>query len=481
MNAAPPPHPFAARAAVHWRAGLRYGLLGLPLAFAALPMYVVLPHRYAQQHGLALASIGVLLMVVRLCDALVEPLLGRWCDQLYARSLHTVLGIAGGAAALLALGLTALYFPLPTDQRGLWVWMFAGLAVTSVAHSQLTLAHQAWGVRLGGDAVQRSRIVAWREGHALVGVVAASALALTWGPAGMLGVFGLALAGGYLLWWQAPRPAPLGGAPAAPAAPRASVWRPLHDARMRRLLLVFLCNGTASAIPAALMLFFAQDVLRAREGEVALFLALYFVCAALGLPLWLRLVGRWGLARSWLAAMLLAVACFGWTAALGAGQTLSFAVVCALTGVAFGADLALPSAMLAGLVARAGAVGRTEGAYLGWWSLTTKFNLALAAGGALPLLQWWGYTPGSTEALALQPLRWTYALLPCALKLLAAALLYLLCIRPTPAPPATPRKELCHELTPYRAARRPGRRAAAARLRQPAAQGLRPGAPRARA
>lgn len=431
MNAAPPAHPFAAGAAAHWRAGLCYGLLGLPLAFAALPMYVVLPHHYAQQHGLALANIGVLLMLVRLGDAFVEPLLGRWCDALYARGPRLVLWVAGAAAALLALGLTGLYFPPPIDRTGLWVWMFAGLALTSVAHSQLTLAHQAWGVRLGGDAVQRSRIVAWREGHALVGVVAASALALTWGAEGMLTVFGAALACGYLLWWQAPRPAPLSATPTPTpkAAHGARLWQPLHDARMRRLLLVFLCNGTASAIPATLMLFFAQDVLRAREGEVALFLALYFVSAALGLPLWLRLVGRWGLARSWLAAMLLAVACFAWTAALGAGQTQTFAVICALTGVAFGADLALPGALLAGVVARAGAVGRTEGTYLGWWSLTTKLNLALAAGGALPLLQWWGYTPGSTEALALQPLRWTYALLPCALKLLAAVLLYLLCLR----------------------------------------------------
>ena len=211
MNAAPPVHPFAAGAAAHWRAGLRYGLLGLPLAFAALPMYVVLPHHYAQHHGLALASIGVLLMLVRLCDAFLEPLLGRWCDALYARSLRTVLWVAGAAAALLALGLTGLYFPPPTDRTGLWVWMLVGLVLTSVAHSQLILAHQAWGVRLGGDAVQRSRIVAWREGHALVGVVAASALALTWGAAGMLAVFGVALACGYLLWWQAPRPAPLGG------------------------------------------------------------------------------------------------------------------------------------------------------------------------------------------------------------------------------------------------------------------------------
>ena len=33
-------------------AAAQYGLLGLPLAFVALPVYVHLPHFYAQQFGL---------------------------------------------------------------------------------------------------------------------------------------------------------------------------------------------------------------------------------------------------------------------------------------------------------------------------------------------------------------------------------------------------------------------------------------------
>ena len=57
-----------------------------------------------------------------------------------------------------------------------------GLLVTCLAHSQLGIAHQAWGVRLGGDALQRSRVVAWRDGPGLIGVVTASALSVAWAP-----------------------------------------------------------------------------------------------------------------------------------------------------------------------------------------------------------------------------------------------------------------------------------------------------------
>lgn len=415
-----------------WWSGPAYGLLGLPLAFVALPLYVVLPHYYATELALPLASVGALLMLVRLLDAAAEPLLGRLSDRLYQGPLRAVLWVAGGSALVQVLGLSGLFFPAMQGPQALAAWMVAGLLVTCLAHSQLVIAHQAWGVRLGGDALQRSRVVAWREGPGLIGVVTASALSVAWGAGPMLVVFALSLLAGWLALWWAPRPA----APAQQDLPAAfawaTVWQPLRQPAFRRLLAVFLCNGIASAVPAALMLFFAQDRLQATQAQIALFLVLYFVSGALSMPGWLRAVRRWGLERAWLGGMLLAVACFGWTTLLGSGQIVAFAWICALSGIALGADLALPGALLARLVERQGAQGRSEGAYLGWWNLATKLNLALAAGAALPLLQWLGYSPGIQDAHALQRLAWAYALLPCALKLLAAGLLYRLLIHPSP-------------------------------------------------
>ncbi|MGX5662183.1 MFS transporter [Diaphorobacter nitroreducens] len=415
-----------------WWSGPAYGLLGLPLAFVALPLYVVLPHYYATELALPLAHVGALLMLVRLLDAAAEPLLGRLSDRLYQGTLHAVLWVAGGSALVQVLGLSGLFFPAVQGPQALAAWMVAGLLLTCLAHSQLVIAHQAWGVRLGGDALQRSRVVAWREGPGLIGVVTASALSVAWGAGPMLVVFALSLLAGWLALWHAPRPA----APAQQDLPAAfawaTVWQPLRQPAFRRLLAVFLCNGIASAVPAALMLFFAQDRLQATQAQIALFLVLYFVSGALSMPGWLRAVRRWGLERAWLGGMLLAVACFGWTTLLGSGQIAAFAWICALSGIALGADLALPGALLARLVERQGAQGRSEGAYLGWWNLATKLNLALAAGAALPLLQWLGYSPGIPDAHALQRLAWAYALLPCALKLLAAGLLYRLLIHPSP-------------------------------------------------
>jgi Na+/melibiose symporter-like transporter len=67
--------------------------------------------------------------------------------------------------------------------------------------------------------------------------------------------------------------------------------------------------------------------------------------------------------------------------------------------------------------------------------VATKLNLALAAGLALPALQWWGYTPGQRDDAGLWALSCAYGLIPCLLK--AAAALYLWQQRHTwtPQPP----------------------------------------------
>lgn len=426
MATRPPAPPVAAPSpAVGARAGLAYGLLGLPLAFVALPLYVHLPHHYANTYGVPLAALGALLLMARLFDAFTDPLLGRWSDSLFARSHRWVLWVGAVSAGVLLLGMAALFFPPAGVRAHLPAWVLLGLIVTYTAFSQLAIAHQSWAARLGGEPVWRAHIVAWREGAALVGVVLASVLPSVLGWLAWVTVFGLLLAGAWCAWWWAPvPPTPRDAALPTTSRPWAqSLAHPWRQRPFRRLLGVFVLSGLASAMPATLVLFFIQDRLGAADWE-PVFLATYFVAAAASMPLWLRQVRHWGLARTWLAGMLLACATFIWAATLGQGDVWGFWLVCALSGLALGTDLALPSALLAGLIAQQGDQGQREGAYFGWWNLATKLNLALAAGLALPLLGWLGYVPGQHTESGLRALTWAYAVVPCAIKLAAAALLY---------------------------------------------------------
>jgi Na+/melibiose symporter-like transporter len=428
-----------------WRDGWRYGSMGFPLAFVALPLYVLLPNYYALHFGVPLATLGALLLGARLFDAVIDPLLGRWSDRLYARAPGQVLAWAALAAAMLGLGFVLLFFPPLQTMPGLVLWALACLALTYGAYSALSILHQSWGAMLGGNEAQRARIVAWREGLGLLGVVLASVAPQALGLPATCALFFAALGLGWWAWSKAIKPA-AGAAQQSDVAarasasasvtatvqPNASVWRPFANPDFRALLSVFVVNGIASAVPATLILFFVQDRLQAAPHMQGLFLGSYFLSAALSIPLWLKLVERIGLVRSWGLGMLLAVAVFAFAALLGSGDSAAFMAVCALSGVALGTDLALPAALLAGSIAAHGDRGQAEGAYFGWWNFATKLNLALAAGVALPLLDWLGYRPGAQDPAALQTLTYAYCLLPCALKLLAATLLYTLILRRTP-------------------------------------------------
>ncbi|RZL65283.1 MAG: MFS transporter [Variovorax sp.] len=415
--------------------GLRYGLLGLPLAFVALPLYVLLPNHYARAYGVSLAALGAVLLGARLLDALIDPLLGRWADRLHARSSRAVLAFGGAAALVLMLGFGLLFFPQalvdPAQHAPLLAVAAALLGLTYAGYSALSIAHQSWGALLGGDASQRSRIVGWREGLGLVGVVLASVVPTLAGLPVMVGLFAVLLAAGWWLWCQAPRPVQntSNTQHVAGAVPTTFELRlPLRRAPFRRLLLVFMLNGIASAIPATLVLFFVQDRLQAPAALEPAFLGSYFVCAAASIPLWLRAVPRFGLAPCWLAGMLLSIAVFAWAGAMGTGDAVPFLAVCVLSGIALGADLVLPAALLAGVISEA-RDAPNAGAYFGWWNFATKLNLALAAGLALPLLGLAGYSPGVRDAGALQALTIAYCVLPCVLKLAASGALWALVIR----------------------------------------------------
>lgn len=413
-----------------WRGGfgqgLAYGALGLPLAFVALPLYVILPNHYASEFGIPLTTLGALLLFARLLDAFADPWIGRWADRWFATSAARVLGVAAVAALCVAFSFRALFFPVVEGQTPLLVWCAAFLALTYLSYSVLSVVHQAWGARLGGNEGQRARIVSWREGLALLGVLVASVLPAVAGLSAASFTFAVTVALGVALLTRAPQPR-LGESVGGPPL----LLAPLRTPAFRRLLAVYLVNGVASAVPATLVLFFIRDRLQAQAFE-PLFLASYFAAGALSMPMWVRAVARFGLARAWLAGMVLAIVTFAWAMGIGQGDVVAYTAVCIASGIALGADLTLPGALLAGVIQRAGHADRLEGAYFGWWNFATKLNLALAAGIALPLLSLVGYAPGAQDAEALQALTITYCLLPCVLKLAAVALLHVLWIRSEP-------------------------------------------------
>jgi len=403
-----------------------YGALGLPLAMVALPIYVQAPAYYTSRLGMPLSTAGLILFLTRLVDTAQDPVLGRWADMLAGGSrLPTALWIS---AVCLFAAFAALWMPLVSGMA-LATWFAASLVAVYATHSFINVAYLAWGAKLGADSNVLTQAAAWREGAGVLGVLIASA-----GPAWLLAsedttpqdamlpfitLFGILLIGALWVlrfappWQMMPSSQPHLPGRGSAASTVLSVWRTVRDNRSFRMILVpYFLNGLSVAIPASLAVFFIEDRLGAMQW-VAPSLALYFLTAAFGLPLWVRISGRVGPRRTWRAAMGLAIAAFVWAATLGPGDVVPFLVVCIGCGFALGADLALPPVLLAQCIPN----DEGSGAYFGIWTLIGKLCLALSAL-TLPGLAWLGYQPGEPAigtpgvALAL-----AYAGLPCLLKL----------------------------------------------------------------
>ena len=393
----------------------RYSFFAAPLAMAALPIYVHVPKLYAEL-GLSLSAMGVLLLVLRFADAFIDPLLGRWSDWLGTRFTAVAM-----ASVALTLGMLALLNPLASPMP-LWSWLTSSLILVYFGFSLATIAYGAWGAELPPDTTSRTKLTASREAVGLVGVLIAAALPSALASQSRLGLarfswlFVAVLLAALAVLWRL-REAKL----AHGSDKQDALLGVFKDKRFVALLAVFALNGIASAIPATLLLFFVDDVLRAKDWE-PVFLVSYFLAGAVAMPLWVALAARLGKVRAWGIGMLLAVAAFCWAASFGQGDRIAFLVVCIASGIALGADLALPPALLADAIAKQNARAQT-GSYFGIWTFATKANLALAAGLALPVISALGYRAGD-PASNVAALTLAYTLLPCALKLGALALLW---------------------------------------------------------
>lgn len=402
----------AARPALQDRLGAWSGFAAI-IAAAGLPIYIYAPKFYADSYGVSLTALGAVLFLLRLLDVVQDPVLGWLAERIdRGRALAVALG-----AGLLGLSMLGLFAVTPPVAPVLW---FA-LTITGLftAFSFLTITFYAQGVaKAGALPGGHVRLAAWRETGALLGVclAAVAPTLLTGAVPAPFATFAWGFAAAAALATLAMWPEWTGRARAEPTPIRAI----LDDPLARRLLILALVNATPVAVSSTVFLFFVESRLGAPGWEGPL-LVLFFLSAALSAPLWGALARRFGTRPTLLAAMVLAVASFGFTVTLGAGDAALFAAICLVSGASVGADLTLLPAAFARRMAE---VAPNGGQGFGLWSLVSKFTLAFAAVALLPLLELAGFRAGAENPqVALTVLTVLYAVVPSLLKLVAIVLL----------------------------------------------------------
>ena len=193
------------------------------------------------------------------------------------------------------------------------------------------------------------------------------------------------------------------------------------------LFSVYSLSMLASSIPAVLVIFYVRDWLGA-EHLMGLFLLLYFLSGAAGMPIWKKLSNAYGKYRAWGISNILAVIGFIGAFFLGKNDASLYAIICVISGLALGADLTLPPSILADHIHRH-SNSRFAGMHYAYLVFIAKISLAFASALIFFVLDFKGFKPAahnSDEALIVLCI--AYALIPCVLKIMAAALLYILFI-----------------------------------------------------
>ena len=409
---------------------LSYGSLGWALGAVAVPLYIQVPFLYTRVFGVPLAWISAILLGTRLLDAITDPILGVWIDRIKGKNgyLRPIML----ACPLLLFGMWGVLLPIAQTPEGKAIGLAISLVVVHLGYSLAMIAYQSWGAELGINDEEKSKFVASREAIGIAGVVVAVSLPASQYATPLFAVFATSLIIGlFVLIKFSPRPTPgLTVQTQTDSDAMTTIMMPLRRPAFRALLSVFLINGVAGALPATLVPFFLRDKLHLPE-TTQWTLGVYFLIGALSTLAWVKLSSRIGLVKSWCIGMVLTVLAFVGVFWIPEGSVQGFLIICILTGLALGADLALPAALLAKVIHQAGDNSQREGAYFGLWNWVNKFNLAVAPAIALPLLGLFGFNAGGqaqtylpTESIQnTDALMVVYAVIPCALKIVAMLVL----------------------------------------------------------
>lgn len=405
---------------------------GPAVALSALgfPLMIYLPPFYASQMGLGVGVVGLIFMLTRLWDLLVDPFLGLAIDRFpsrFGRRRHWLVI----ATPILMAAVFALFNPPKAVAPGyLLGWMIA----VYTSWTLFTIAHLSWGAELEDEYHGRSRIMGFREfaqglGMFLLLIVPAAMELLTGaGEAQKMSFMGAFILVALPLTTVAALV--LVGEARAPARPK----EPLFDRGLLKLVAsppfvrvsaAQMLVGFGVGVTTSLYVFFITRVI-GRPELTSVLLLVYFLLAFAGIPPWLKLSYRLGKHRTLTIGMLY------WSLVLllplfaTKGSVVLFSAYVVLFALADGASQFLFRSIVADLCDQdlADSGRQRTGLFYALATMAGKAGAALAVGLTYPALQFVGFDPTSTGATGVAGLKAIFVLFSAPAFMGAAALMW---------------------------------------------------------
>lgn len=403
------------------------------LLFQALemPWRVFMPAFFSQTLGLPLATVGALLLWIRMFDTCADPVVG-WASDHWRTPFGLRRPWMAAGLPFILLGAWGVFFAAP----GISIAALAGWClVLHLGYSLTITPHGGWGLEIARDYHERTRVMGAKIWFAMAGtplILALPAVGERWFGAGlaeqvhMLGIALMLLAGISIPAVLAliPEPALPDGTGAEGMV--AGLWRALSDRALLLVLALYALVGLADAATNATFLFLIERALGLRGWGSMLLLVPVLVSLA-AIPLWARVSRRIGKRRAMIGVFAWKAATLPLSLLLPEGALLPALLFLLLSSMATGAEYMLLRAMVADVSARdrerSGA--RRAGSFYAVSGISLKLASALGVGAALWLLSAAGFrVDGSARDAGLVAVRLVYAVPGSVAGVLGAVLLW---------------------------------------------------------
>ncbi|GAA2869694.1 MFS transporter [Actinoplanes cyaneus] len=375
-------------------------------AFGTVPGLLLLPY-LTDTLGVAAGVSGLLVLLPKAWDVLVNPLAGRISDRRGSR--RPFLLVAG---VLLSV-LFAAVFAAPFAGEGVSAaYVAVAFLLAATAYAFFQVPYVAMPAELTDGYAERTRLMTWRVAVLACAILISGAVAplvvdaTGGGRAGhrWSGLFvGLLIAVGTLATFAGTRKAPSRTAQAAEPSLSAQLRVASGNAPFRALLLCWIVQAAGIGTMLAGVQYFADHVIHQKAGGTFLFAA-FVGPALLVMPLWTRVGRRHGKLRSLIAGSLLFAAGALTLLASPAVPPVVVYLLVAVVGAGYAGQQVFAMAMLPDCIAHDTArTGRRQaGVFTGLWTAGETLGLALGPGIYAVVLQLSGYVSSATGEAAAQ-------------------------------------------------------------------------------
>lgn len=396
-----------------------YGILGIPLAFLGFPLYIYLPTFYVEYIGLNIGLVGFVLLFARLLDMILDPYIGKITDK------YNNFNIILLSTFIVLFGLFFLIKPVYFT----WIWLFCFSLITYISYSFVMIPYLTLNSKLSDNSINNTKLAFSREIFIIIGVLFALLFPYLFSVAQdsqkslelllniILIIFPIFSIIFYLQFKNK-------------ETIKETIKEKKEDKKFfesiniffinfpqhKKLFFAFFLNNLANALPATLFLFFVKYVLDL-EVKTGLFLIVYFLSAIITFPLWIKLSLKISKKTTWILSMILASSAFIFVPFLQSHDFMYFLIICILTGMCLGADMALPSSIQSDVAQQSVKMNNDiSGILFGFWAMITKFSLALAVAISFITLEFTSFDTDNINENSIIALIVLYSILPIIFK-----------------------------------------------------------------